>query len=116
MIKIDEKEMAIKLEETLTFANDVQPLIDNLKSDIEYDIEHDSSDDSLFTEEEKENMKKFLAYELTNEDKKHILEKIAEDYEYESEYHGDSNVTIFDEDGIGKAINDWIEEKFEFVY
>lgn len=119
MFKIDEKEMTIKCEEILSFDNHVQPYIDNIKIDMRYDLKEDenvSDSDKLFSDEDKENVKKFLDYELNNDDKKNILEKILEDYEYESEYHGDSNVTIFDEDGILKAINNWIEEKFGLIY
>jgi hypothetical protein len=52
---------------------------------------------------------------LTKENKIEILEKIKEDYEYNTSRY-DWEVSIFDEDGITKSINDWIKDNFGFSY
>lgn len=113
MYKINENEMTIKCEESLSFDMDVQPKIDDLKMDIQDSIEENAG---YYFDDELQKMKDFLAYELTREDKLNILEKIMTDYDYERNYRGDYNVTLFDEDGIMKAINDWTYEKFKFIY
>lgn len=111
--KIYEDEMSIKSQESLNFDLDIWPEINNLKKNIQNEIKYNAED---FFEFELEKMKKFLAYKLTKEDKLYILEKIMNDYEYEKYYHGNYNVSIFDKEFIMKAINDWTQEKFNFIY
>ena len=81
MITIDENNMTIKIETTLSFDKNVVPYINDLKTDMRYDIEHDV-DNSLFDDDEKMKIKKFLDYKLKKEDKKNILDKILDRYEY----------------------------------
>lgn len=116
MTTIDEKELTITITESLSFAYTVQPVYDDFYDDIQTMVE-ERKDEGASVEDDDElaGMEEFLAYELTKEDKLEILEKIKEDYEYES-FYSDCVVTLFDEDGIKSAIGHWINETFGFTY
>lgn len=112
MIEINENDLSIEIKEVLTWDNYVERMYDDIRDDIEYDYENskeECNDDVL------KGMKKFLDNELTKENKIEILEKIKEDYEYNTSRY-DWEVSIFDEDGITKSINDWIKDNFGFSY
>lgn len=112
MIEINENNLSIEIEKGLTWDNDVERIYDDIRLDVEWEYENNKEehDDDVL-----EGMKKFLDNELTKENKIEILEKIKEDYEYEISRY-DWEVSIFDEDGITKSINDWIEDNFGFDY
>lgn len=116
MIVIDEKELTINITESLSFEYTVQPVYDDFYDDIQTIVEErKDAGDSVEDDYELYEMEKFLAYELTKDDKLEILEKIKEDYEYDS-FYSDCVVTLFDEDGIKSAIGYWINETFGFTY
>lgn len=112
MIEINKNDLSIEIKEVLTFDNYVERMYDDIRGDIEYDYENNKEE---YDDDVLEGMKKFLDNELTKENKIEILEKIKEDYEYNTSRY-DWEVSIFDEDGITKSINDWIEDNFGFSY
>ena len=117
MYTINEKDLTIELNETLSFDAHVQPIFDDIREDVRADVEDTESIEAPIdlekVDEDLENKKQFLQHELTHGDKFSILGLILNDYEYES-CRADCEVSIFDEDGIRKGINDWIESKFYF--
>ena len=116
MTVIDEKELTINITESLSFEHTVQPVYDDFYYDIQTLVEErKDKGDSVEDDYELAEMEKFLAYELTKEDKLEILENIKEEYDYES-YRSDCIVSLFDEDGINKAISYWIDANFGFNY
>ena len=116
MIVIDEKEFTISITESISFKDYVQPVYDDFYDDIQTIVEErKDAGDSVEDDYELYEMERFLAYELTGDDKIEILEKIKEDYEHES-FYSDCVVTLFDEDGIKSAIGHWINETFGFTY
>ena len=112
MIEINENDLSIEIKEVLTWNNYVERMYDDIRGDIEYDYENNKE---VIENDVLEGMKKFLDNELTKENKIEILEKIKEDYEYHTSRY-DWEVSIFDEDGITKSINDWIKDNFGFSY
>ena len=112
MIEINENDLSIEIKEVLTWNNYVERMYDDIRGDIEYDYENNKEE---YNDDVLEGMKKFLDNELTKENKIEILGKIKEDYEYNTSRY-DWEVTIFDEDGITKSINNWIEDNFGFSY
>ena len=112
MIEINENDLSIEIKEVLTWNNYVERMYDDIRGDIEYDYENNKEE---YNDDVLKGMKKFLDNELTTENKIEILGKIKEDYEYNTSRY-DWEVTIFDEDGITKSINNWIEDNFGFSY
>lgn len=112
MIEINEKDLSIEIKEVLSWNNHIDRMYDDIRGDIEYNYE---SEKEKYNDDVLDGMKKFLENELTKEKKIEILEKIKEDYEYNT-YRYDWEVSIFDEDNITKSINDWIEDNFGFSY
>ena len=112
MIEINENDLSIEIKEVLTWNNYVERMYDDIRGDIEYDYEDNKEE---YHDDVLEGMKKFLDHELTKENKIEILEKIKEDYEYNTSRY-EWEVSIFDEDGITKSINDWIKDNFGFSY
>ena len=115
MIEVNEKELKIVIGHSLDWDNEVEDQYNYIKDDIEYDYEENSEE---FDEEELANQKKFLDYELTNEDKIAILTQIKDDYIYEVNHNEYSSfeVNIHDEDGIQGSIRKWIKDKFDFDF
>jgi len=111
MIEINKNDLSLEIKEVLTWNNDVERLYDGIRDDIEYDYENNKEEYKNILD----GMKKFLDHELTKENKIEILEKIKEDYEYNTSRY-DWEVTIFDEDGITTSINNWINDNFGFNY
>jgi hypothetical protein len=112
MIEINENNLSIEIKEVLTWDNYVERMYDDIRDDIEYNYENNKEE---YNTDVIKGMKQFLDNELTKENKIEILEKIKEDYEYNTSRY-DWEVSIFDEDGITKSINDWIKDNFEFSY
>ena len=112
MIEINKNDLSIVIGSVLTWDNYVERMYDDIRDDIEYDYENNKEE---YNDDVLEGMKKFLDNELTKENKIEILEKIKEDYEYNTSRY-DWEVSIFDEDGITKSINDWIKDNFGFSY
>jgi hypothetical protein len=112
MIEINKNDLSIEIKEVLTWNNYVERMYDDIRGDIEYDYENNKEE---YNDDVLAGMKKFLDNELTKENKIEILEKIKEDYEYNTSRY-DWEVSIFDEDGITKSINDWIKDNFGFSY
>lgn len=108
MTTIDKEKLEVHVSDTLTFEADVLPVV----ADIYYTIQEDLQ--KVERDSDKDNINRFLEYELTHEDKIKILELVVEDYEFE---YGrtDSEVSIFDYDGIRRSLEHWIEEKFGFT-
>ena len=117
MYTINEKDLTIEVHESFSFDAHVQPIFDDIREDVRFDVDDtESIEDPIDLEkvdEDLENKKQFLQHELTHVDKLIILGNILNDYEYES-CRADCEVSIFDEDGIRKGINDWIETYFGF--
>lgn len=111
MIEINKNDLSLEIKEVLTWNNDVERLYDGIRDDIEYDYENNKEEYKNILD----GMKKFLDHELTKENKIEILEKIKEDYEYNTSRY-EWEVTIFDEDGITTSINNWINDNFGFNY
>ena len=105
--QINELNLSLEKKEELSFERDVQSIYDDLIADYEFEYENGDYDENLRCQ-----IKSLIDYELTNKDKIDILNQIKDDYEYEL-YHSDYEVSIFDEDGIRKSINQWIENNFE---
>lgn len=112
MIEINKNDLSIEIKEVLTWNNYVERMYDDIRGDIEYDYENNKEE---YNDDVLDGMKKFLDNDLTKENKIEILEKIKEDYEYNTSRY-DWEVSIFDEDGITKSINDWIKDNFGFSY
>ena len=112
MIEINKNDLSIEIKETLTWNNYVERMYDDIRDDIEYAYEDNKEE---YDDDVLEGMKKFLDNELTKENKIEILEKIKEDYEYNTSRY-EWEVTIFDEDGITTSINNWINDNFGFNY
>jgi hypothetical protein len=112
MIEINKNDLSIEIKEVLTWNNYVERMYDSIRDDIEYDYENNKEE---YNDDVLAGMKKFLDNDLTKENKIEILEKIKEDYEYNTSRY-DWEVSIFDEDGITCAITNWIEDNFGFRY
>lgn len=112
MIEINKNDLSIEIKEVLTWNNYVERMYNNIRDDIEYDYGNNKEE---YNDDVLKGMKRFLDNELTKENKIEILEKIKEDYEYNTSRY-DWEVSIFDEDGITKSINDWIKDNFGFSY
>ena len=111
MTVINPETLEIEIKEVFSFECNAQSVFDDIYERVEYAV----NNDEIEHEETLVNAKKFLDYSLTKEDKLAILNNIIEDYEYEQYGNReDYAVSIFDEDFANKAINDWIEETFEF--
>ena len=106
MIEINKNDLSIEIKEVLTWNNYVERMYNNIRDDIEYDYGNNKEE---YNDDVLKGMKRFLDNELTKENKIEILEKIKEDYEYNTSRY-DWEVSIFDEDGITKSINDWIKD------
>lgn len=109
MLRIDDVNLELVVEEHLSFEYHVDPKYDDIKDDVQCSLDNGEIED----EDILENVKEFLGYVLTTEDKLQILEFIKDDYDYES-CNPEYEVSIFEDDLIKKSINDWIEDKFEF--
>lgn len=107
MVKINDVNFEIEIKEVFSFECNAEPIFDEIKGEVSDMIEDIEDEDTL------ESVNEFLEHELTDEDKLSILEFIKDDYEYES-CNPEYEVSIFDEDGIRKSINDWIEDQFNF--
>ena len=113
MIEVNENELKIVIGHSVDWNNEVEDQYNSIKDEVEYDYENNAEE---FDEQELANLKKFLDYELTKEDKIEILHQIKDDYEHEvyrNEYSS-FEVNIHDEDAIQESIRSWIEDKFDF--
>jgi hypothetical protein len=111
MITINNETAAIEIKETFSFDGNVGSFFDNIFNDVESAYLCDEIED----EEVRKNVKKFIDHKLTTADKVAILNNILENYQYEQYRNQDGyNISIFDEEFIDKAINDWVEETFGF--
>ena len=108
MTRIDDVNFEVVIEERFSFECNALPVFEDIKAEVK-----DLLEDGGYDEDIVEDINEFLEHELTKEDKVKILEYIKDDYDYES-CNPEYEVSIFDEDGIRKSINDWIEENFEF--
>ena len=108
MVEVNESSICLEIKESLSFECNVQCIYDDIKGEVK-----DAYENEDLIEDDIEAGEAFINYELTVSDKLKILEYIKDDYEYES-CQAEYEVSIFDEDGIRKAINDWVEETFEF--
>ena len=109
MIVINDVNFEIEVKEVFSFEYHALPKYDEIKDDVQGQLEE-------LEEQERDDIDdivRFLEHTLTDEDKLSILEFIKDDYEYES-CNPEYEVSIFDEDGIRKSINDWIEDQFNF--
>ena len=68
MTSIDEEKLEIQLSETFSFEHDVVPKLEDAVEELQEDLSSDSIDKQDAT-----NVKEFLAYTLTHEDKVQIL-------------------------------------------
>lgn len=108
MVEVNESNVCLEIKETLSFECTVQSIYDEIKGEVQ-----DAYENEYLIEDDIEAGEAFINYKLTISDKLKILEYIKDDYEYNS-CQAEYEVSIFDEDGIRKAINDWVEETFEF--
>ena len=107
MVEINETTVSIEIKETLSFECNVQPIYDDIKSEVQ-----DAYDNEYLIEDDIDAGESFINYELTVSNKLEILEFIKDEYEYQS-FNPEYEVSIFDKDVIRKAIIDWIEDEFE---
>ena len=107
MVVINDVNFEIEVKEVFSFEHHALPKYDEIKDEVSDMIEGIEDEDTI------ESVNEFLEHTLTDEDKLSILEFIKDDYEYES-CNPEYEVSIFDEDGIRKSINDWIEDQFNF--
>ena len=108
MVEVNESNICLEIKETLSFECRVQYIYDEIKGEVK-----DAYENEYLIEDDIEAGEAFINHELTVSDKLKILEYIKDDYEYNS-CQAEYEVSIFDEDGIRKAINDWVEEEFGF--
>ena len=107
MLRLNKEDLSVEVVETLSFEHHVQPELDGIIADVRFFVNDPETD------VECEDEKNFLAHKLTNTDKLAILQNIIDNYEFACG-NPDYSVSIFDCDGICKAINDWIELNFYF--
>ena len=107
-IEINKENLTIEIKDSFSWENNAQYVFDRIYEDLKYDVENHAED---LEEEELENSKKFLAYELTNEDKLELLEAIKENYEYQL-YRDEFSASLFDEDVISDKILEWVKDNF----
>lgn len=114
MITIDEKTQSITISETGSW----DQLFSFLYNDIKYDVQGAVEDpDNNYDEEERQDIKKYLSYTPTAEDKVAMLNYLKDIYEWEDECaarSGNYSVSLFDPDFIRRAVCDWIQEVFLF--
>ena len=108
MVEVNESNICLEIKETLSFECTVQSIYDDIKDEVK-----DAYENEYLTDDDIEAGESFINYELTVSNKLEILEFIKDEYEYQS-CQSEYEVSIFDEDGIRKAINDWVEEEFGF--
>ena len=109
MVEINRDNFEIEIKEVFSFECNAEPIFDEIKDDVQGQLEELEEQDR----DDIDDIVRFLDHTLTDEDKLSILEFIKDDYEYES-CNPEYEVSIFDEDGIRKSINDWIEDQFNF--
>ena len=127
-IKVNENLDVIEITETLSFEYNVLPVIHQIREELQdwydtwYDTEFEdpSEFDNLSLTEDLEGCKNFL--DDTKDDNwnkrwiKVCLDEIVNEYERESDCpaYEASKVSIFDEDLIRKAVENFIEEEWGF--
>lgn len=105
MLKLNEEAETIEIVESLSFDCHVQPRLNEIRGDLEYDMD-------CFDEDKQENLKYFLnKKDLSREDRIKILKEIQEYFEAEDNYYAD--ISVFNDRIIDEGIYRWIEETFE---
>ena len=114
MITIDEKTQSITISETGSWDWAFEHIYNEIKNDVKDAIE---DEDNTYDEEERQDIKKYLNYTPTTEDKVAMLNYLKDIYEWEDECaarSGNYSVSLFDQDFIRQAVCDWIQEVFLF--
>lgn len=111
MITINEDQECVEISEALPFNGPVQnkynEILEYQRDDLE--IDKDELRPDVIAE-----IKKFLNYSLTHEDKLKILEYIVDKYERSMNYY--ENASIFDDDLIREGIENWITDNFNIEF
>lgn len=101
MIEFNDKLEQIEIKETLSFKHHVLPVFNDIRDDLKL-------------EDEDDDIKKFLNYELTHDDKMEILHYIEDEYDRTSNYY--DNKSIFDEEMIAESLMAWITDNFDIEF
>lgn len=114
MIAIDEKTQSITILETYPWDNVCSDIYNEIKNIVKDEIEHE---DTCYDKEEIQNIKKYLSYTPTAEDKVAMLKYLKDIYEWEDEHAasiGNYSVSLFDQRLIKEAVREWILKVFLF--
>lgn len=114
MITIDEKTQSITISETCPWDNVCSGIYNEIKNSVKDEIKYE---DTCYDEEEIQNIKKYLSYTPTAEDKVAMLKYLKDIYEWEDEHavsRGNYSVSLFDQRLIREAVREWIQEVFLF--
>jgi hypothetical protein len=114
MITIHEKTQSITIMETCQWDNVFSDIYNEIKNSVKDEIEYE---DTCYDEEEIQNIKKYLSYTPTAEDKVAMLKYLKDIYEWEDEHaasRGNYSVSLFDQRLIREAVREWIQEVFLF--
>ena len=114
MITIHEKTQSITILETCSWDNVCNDIYDEIKNIVKDEIEYE---DTCYNKEEIQNIKKYLSYTPTSEDKVSMLKYLKDIYEWEDERaasRGNYSVSLFDRRFVKEAIREWIKKVFLF--
>lgn len=114
MVTIDEKTQSITITETSSWDWIFKDIYSEIKNDVKEAIE---DEDNHYDEEERQDIKKYLSYTPTAEDKVAMLTYLKDIYEWEDECaarSGNYSVSLFDSYFVRRAVCEWIQEVFLF--
>lgn len=111
MTELNEEKLTITLTETLTWDNHMQYYYDEFVEFAKYEVENE---DDSYSDDDIEELKEFIGHQLTNKDKCEMLHNVIENYTYET-YRTDCYTSLFDEAVAKKSIEEWIDEKYNFI-
>ena len=108
MINVNDADESVEIKEVLSFKHHVQRIYDDIRDDLKYDFVENESVSN------KKEIESFLKYELTHSDKIAILDKIVD--AFESFYEFCDSASIFDEELIKNAVQEWITDNFDIEF
>jgi hypothetical protein len=109
MVTINSETFEIEIKEIFSFDVNALPILNKIKEELKWELDNNS-----VYEDDIEDVKECISYELTSNDKIRILECIKNEYEFRI-YRSDCEISMFDPEIIEYGVSNWIEEQFGFT-
>lgn len=109
MVTINSETFEIEIKEVFSFGVNALPILNVIKEELKWKLDNDS-----VYEDDIEDVKEYISYELTSNDKTRILECIKNEYEFRT-HRSDCDISMFDPEIIEYGVSSWIEEQFGFA-